>query len=99
MIDEPATIGDLLRACNAQPCAILDHFHELTGFIQVFRGTAVEPGDPGAEIAEIEPTLREVKAIDVRDLNLAAWRRPYLGCDVQNIGAIQIKPGHGNPRR
>ena len=55
----------------------------------------IEPVDAASELLDIEFNALEVYAIDVRNHQLAARRRPQIGGNIHNANIIEVEAGDG----
>src|SRR5690606_9076835 len=91
--DPAVAPGDLLRAAHAQPLARLDGLDEVRGLDQRLVGAGVEPGVAAAELLQVQAALLEVAAVEIGDLELAAWRRLELRREVARPAIVEIQAG------
>src|SRR5439155_19777125 len=91
--DEAHVERDLLRAGHLQVLPLLDRLDEGRGLQQSLVGASVEPDHPAAELLDVQLAEREVGAVDVGDLELAARRGPEPGGDLQHAVVVEVETG------
>src|SRR6187401_1844363 len=69
--DVTKAIGDLLQARHHQALSLLDALHEIGGVEKRFAGAGVQPGNPATEFLDVERPLFQIRAVDIRDFQLA----------------------------
>src|SRR2546425_11186386 len=77
--------GDLLDAGHHEPLPLLDRLDERRGLKQRLVGPGVEPRDSAAEALDVEGAGRQVRQVDVGDLELTARRGPEPGGDAGDL--------------
>src|SRR5207342_3135707 len=95
VVDPAVEICDFLRAADAQALALFDRLDVGRRLEQRFVRAGVEPGVTTTELFQMQRVAFEVAAIEVGDLQLAAFgwlerRRVSRGRAV-----VEVEPGHG----
>src|ERR1700722_3969564 len=93
-INESLAIGDLLRAGELDALPALDGLDEGRCRDEGLMRARVEPRNAAPERFDLERPTRQISAVDVGDLELAARRGLERGRDLDDVRIVEIKPCH-----
>ena len=95
-VDEALAPGDLLDARHFQPLPLLDDAHEHAGIEQRIVRAGIEPRRAAPEPLDVQRAELQVRAIEIRDLELAARRTGAKDfASALARGVVEIDAGHG----
>ena len=94
-VDPAVPPGDLLRATDLEPLALLERMNELAGFEKALGRAGVEPGIAAAERFDGQNAALEVRGVEVSDLEFATLTRAEASGNVDDRLIVKIEAGDG----
>src|SRR6185503_16364480 len=96
--DPPQSIRSLLRGADLESLPLLDGRDEHGRLQQGLVRAHVEPRHAAVHDLDAEGAAREIPAIHVRDLELAAFRWAETLGDLRRGAVVEVEPGDGVAR-